>query len=727
MADRPLTIDIKHARLLKSADLFLVTDLDGNIPLPPPGFGLFYRDCRYLSRYELSLNGTRPLLLMSAANQGFAADIVLTNASLKASNESPIRTHMVGINREHVLIAEECTFIDAITFRNFSIENVELPLALAFSAGFESIFVLRGTPPAERGTLRSPECDGDRVRFSYAGADGILRALEVSFSMGAVVAPRTSANTIANFTIALEPQQSQALIVAFRVCEIPQGHSCPARSQSQFTWQRLQNYRARTAKEWLAGFTQTHSRGGPLNHILRRSLSDLRLLRIPRDDFQVTAAGVPWFVGLFGRDSLIPSLQCLAFDAPMAVHVARALAKNQGHKIDQARHEEPGKILHELRVGEMAHLGEIATPSYASIDSTILFLILIAQHATWSGNLDLFNELRENIQRALQWMVKFGDRNRDGYIEYWGKTDQGAPVNQGWKDSEDGIIREDGSFPEPPISLVEVQGYAYLAKTAIADLFLRRGENATGERLLHEAAELRERFNRDFWMDDKGCYCLALEGSGRRRVSVVTSNAGQALWTGIADNDKALRTADRLMQEDMFGGWGVRTLSDREVRYNPFAYQLGSIWPFDNSLILAGFRHYGLDDFACRIFDATLEAAKRFPAGRLPEFFAGTRREESYSPAHCPRADPLQAWSAGTVPFMLTELLGLQPDGFDRALRIVRPVLPESVDHLDLHGVRVADATVDLRFTREPGGTIVPQVLAVQGALRVEFEGRALN
>ncbi|MGI8569875.1 MAG: amylo-alpha-1,6-glucosidase [Methylocella sp.] len=318
-------------------------------------------------------------------------------------------------------------------------------------------------------------------------------------------------------------------------------------------------------------------------------MSDIRLLRLNRDGQEVTAAGIPWFVGLFGRDSLIPSLQCLAFDREMAVHTARSLARRQGSRNDTKRHEEPGKILHELRVGEMANLGEIPqTPSFASIDSTVLFLILIARHAAWTGRLDLFNELRENVDRALRWMAECGDRNGDGYIEYYGTTEKGAPVNQGWKDSEDGIVREDGGFPEPPISLVEVQGYVYLAKTGIADLYRRAGEAATAERLIREAEQLRERFNYDFWMEDKGCYCLGLEGDGRR-MSVVASNAGQALWTGIADHDKALKTAQRLMQEDMFSGWGVRTLSNKEVRYNPLAYQLGSIWPFDNSLIWWGF------------------------------------------------------------------------------------------------------------------------------------------
>ena len=554
----------------------------------------------------------------------------MTNANLKTANETPILTHLLCIKRKHLLIGDECAFADVITFRNFSREDVEFPFALKFTAGFESVFVLRGTPLGKRGAMHAPEWKNSHVRFSYLGADEILRSLDVSFSMTPIVAPRTSGNTVANFDIILAPRQSKDLIVSFHVNETPKGKAGAVRFHPPPTLQKLRDYQKHTSKEWLAGFTKAHSSDGALNDILHRSLSDIRLLRLNRDGREFPAAGMPWFVGLFGRDSLIPSMQCLAFD--------RLLAGRQGSKTDARRHEEPGKILHELRVGEMANLGEIPqTPSYASIDSTILFLILIARHAAWTGSLDLFNELRENVDRALQWMAECGDRNGDGYIEYYGKTDKGAPVNQGWKDSEDGIVREDGSFPEPPISLVEVQGYAYLAKTSIAGLYRRAGEQTTAERLTREAEELRDRSNRDFWMEDKGCYCLALEGEGRR-VSVVTSNAGQALWTGIADHDKALKTAQRLMQDDMFSGWGVRTLSDKEVRYNPLAYQLGSIWPFDNSLILAGFRRYGLDDFACRIFGSTLDAAKPFPNGRLPEFFAGTRREEGFSPAHCPRA-----------------------------------------------------------------------------------------
>jgi glycogen debranching enzyme len=294
-------------------------------------------------------------------------------------------------------------------------------------------------------------------------------------------------------------------------------------------------------------------------------------------------------------------------------------------------------------------------------------------------------------------------------------------VNQGWKDSGDGIIRADGGLPDPPIALAEVQGYAYFAKTSIARLYARAGDDARADRLNREAQTLRARFSRDFWMEDEGCYCLGLERGGRP-LSVVTSNAGQVLWSGIADPAKARRTVLRLMQDDTFSGWGVRTLSNRASRFNPFAYHLGSVWPFDNSLLLAGFRISGEDEAALRVFSAMLDAAGHFPSRRLPEFFAGSPRAPGSAPPHCPRADPLQAWSAGALPLMLTALLGLEPEGFSGRLRVVRPVLPAGVDRLELRGVRIGQGTVDLRFERGAGHHIAASARRLQGDVTVSFE-----
>lgn len=728
LARRPLSIDIRHPLVLKSNDVFLLTEEDGSIPGNVSGFGLFYRDCRYLGHYELLLHGTRPLLLASSCERGFAARMDLTNRGLEMANGYPVSAHALGVQRRFLLPDDDGgpEFLDAVSIRNFGASPVALPLSLAFATGFESMFVLRGTPQGERGEMHAPNWDGAVLRFGYAGADKVLRTLQVGFSEPPVIGPRTTEWCVAFFEFRLAPQESKDLVVSFRIAEQPVGRRSAPPPQPVPSAREVGAAEAATARRWMDGVAQVTSRGdAALDSVLRRSLQDIRLLRVRRGDERFTAAGLPWYVALFGRDSLLAAVQCLTYDPGATEHTARALARHQGTEDDERTHEEPGKILHELRVGEMAHLHEVPqTPSYASVDSTLLFLIAIARHAVWTGSLDLFQALRSNVERALRWV---DDREaRDGgrgYVAYYGKTPDGGPLNQGWRDSETGVLRADGAFPEPPVALVEVQGYAYLARTLMAELFDRAGDAATTQRLERDAAALRERFDRDFWMEDEGCYCLGLEKGGRQ-ITSVASNAAQVLWTGIADPERARRTAERVMRDDMFSGWGVRTLSAGHVRFDPLAYQQGSVWAFDNALILSGLRRYGLDEAACRVFEGTLAAARRFRHGRLPEFIAGTRREEDSPPVHAPRADPVQAWSAGAVPYMLAEMLGLRAEGFEKRLRVVRPVLPDSVDEVELRDIAVAGGSVSLRFRhRCPGGIVEGEVIETRGAaVNVAFE-----
>ncbi len=427
---------------------------------------------------------------------------------------------------------------------------------------------------------------------------------------------------------------------------------------------------------------------------------------------------MPWFVGLFGRDSLLPTIQCLAFNPDLAPRTTRALAHWQGTKDDAVTREEPGKILHELRVGELANLHEVSqTPSYASVDSTLLFLIAIARHVEWAGNLDLFTELRPNIDCALGWLDRKIAENEAGYVTYDGVAEGGQPVNQSWRDSGTGVLRTDGSYPVPPLALVEVQGYAYQARVLIAGLMRRAGESHRAEALEKAASELQTRFLRDFWMESEGCYCLALE-KGERQVTSVSSNAAQVLWTGIASAEHARRIAERMLRLDMFSGWGIRTMSADHLRFDPLAYQQGSVWAFDNALIVSGLRRYGEDAAALRVTAAILNAARGFRLTRLPEFIAGTQRLQGDGPTHTPRADPLQAWSAAAIPFMVSELLGMQSDGFGRRLHIRRPLLPDGVDTLVLHDMRVAGTVVSLRFARIPGG-VSAEVVAAGDQLEV--------
>lgn len=364
--------------------------------------------------------------------------------------------------------------------------------------------------------------------------------------------------------------------------------------------------------------------------------------------------------------------------------------------------------------------GDPAYPYYGTVDATPLFLVLLARHAAWTGELTLFHELRENVEWALTWIDRYGDSDGDGFVDYRSKTKSGL-VNQGWKDSGNAIVNRDGSLAEPPIALVEVQAYVYRAKMDLADLFERAGEPDRAVRLREEARALKDRFNQDFWLEDLGIYALALQAHGKP-VAVVSSNPGHALWAGIADWDKAEKTAQRLMAEDMFSGWGIRTLSALEKAYNPTAYHLGTVWPHDNSIIAAGFRQYRLDEYAGRIFSGLSEASLHFDAYRLPELFCGFPYQDYNVPVRYPVACHPQAWAAGSLPFLITAFLGLRPEAFERRLRIVRPMLPEGVDRIYVRRLQVGNAYVDINFERASGGQTTVNVTALDGELDVTLE-----
>jgi glycogen debranching enzyme len=514
----------------------------------------------------------------------------------------------------------------------------------------------------------------------------------------------TTEQSIAHFQLDLEPMATEELMVTCRVDERPVGSKILPSAGALLSVAAMREAKAGASAALLDGYAAIETSSQGLGEVLARSLADIALLEVRRGEHRFTTAGIPWFVGLFGRDSLLPTIQCLAYNPALGARTTKALAHWQGTRDDPVTREQPGKILHELRVGELTHLHEVSqTPSYASVDATLLFLIALAKHVRWTGDLAIFQALRSNVDRALAWLDRKTAENAAGYVTYDGVADGGQPINQSWRDSGTGVLRSDGSYPKPPLALVEVQGYAYQARLLIAAVLRRAGDTALADALEAAAAKLRERFLREFWMEGEGCYCLGLEQDGRQ-ITSVTSNAAQVLWTGIATPDHTRKTAERMMRPDMFSGWGIRTLSADHAAFDPLAYQQGSVWPFDNALIVSGLRRYGEDAAALRVTAATLDAARGFRNGRLPEFIAGAQRLPGDAPTHTPRADPLQAWSAAAVPFMVSELLGLAADGFARHLHIRRPLLPDGVDALVLHQVGIGDATVSLRFTRHADG-----------------------
>ena len=706
---------ITHAVVMKQGDLFFLSEPDGSVPLSGGhGFGLYYHDCRFLNGYELRVAGRRPEALVRNAEPGYKAVLGLSNPEIY-SDGKVLHKHLVEIRWSRLISSERLALFDTFVLQSLAPDSIELPFELRFQSRFEDIFAIRGLFEAKRGKLHPPTWKAGALHLLYEGADKINREVTIHFSPS----PVETMEYGARFQIALPPKGRQQLSVSLLVSESSQDKESARALQRPPPEPTLIFLPDTHQAPSLEGKTHFRTDSLILDRVMDRSLRDLEVLRSQLGNTSYFAAGVPWFVALFGRDSIITALQTLAYDPRIAEQTIRLLADYQGKEVNRWREEEPGKILHELRVGEMAHLNEVPhTPYYGTIDATPLWLVLIARHAAWTGELTVFNELRKHIEAALNWIEEYGDLDDDGYVEYECITEKGL-ANQGWKDSGDAIVNIDGSLATPPIALVEVQGYVYEAKIEIAALYRRAGDSERAAELEADAKKLRERFNRDFWVAD-GYYALALQ-KDNRPAAVLSSNAGQALWSGIVDPDHARQTTDHLLSPEMFNDWGIRTLSTAASRYNPLGYHLGTVWPHDNSLIAAGFKRYGFDDAVLRILSGMMEAAVHFDDHRLPELFGGFCKHDYGVPVSYPVACQPQAWSAGAVPYLLTTALGLTPEAFDGRLRIVRPVLPANVNHLEIRHLRVGTARVDLVFERKGEG-IGARVLDREGKLEVVVE-----
>lgn len=710
---------IAKAVVIKDGNVFFLAPPDGEVPMTPGhGFGLYYHDCRYVNGYEITVGDMHPEVLAAQSSEVGRAVFLLTTPDFATPGGRRVHRETVGLKWERVIDAAHCLLHERLDIQNFSSEPVEFPLTLRYQAGFEDVFEIRGIIREVKGKLFRPKWNDKCLRFAYEGTDQVLRSLSVHFEPH----PDEVKGNAVLFNVKLQPNE----IKQIRIClEISESHTGPNTRPAQANVFRdlpsvIQGIKSAVDK-WIRLETAFRSDSHALNRVMRRSLMDLHMLKTTNASDEFFAAGVPWFVSLFGRDSLITAIQTLAYGPDTAADTLRLLARYQGIEVNPWRDEQPGKILHELRVGELARTNKIPhTPYYGTIDATPLFIILMSRYAEWTGDAALFHELRPNIERALEWIDCYGDVACNGYVSYLSNTDKGL-INQGWKDSGDAIVTADGRLGQPPIALVEVQGYVYMAKKSIADLYARIGEQERAGRLRAEAEALRVRFNRDFWVEAEGCYALALEAENRP-CTAMSSGPGQALWTGIVDPDKAARTVDRLMQPDLFSGWGIRTLSANERRYNPMGYHLGTVWPHDNSLIAAGFRRYGCDEAASRIFVGLLEAAMEFEDYRLPELFTGFARKDYGAPVRYPVACHPQAWAAGSFPFLVETALGLVPEGFDDRLRVIRPYLPECINDVIIRHLKVGRGAVDLRFMRKHDGSIEVQVMNVVGTLSVQIE-----
>jgi len=659
--------------VIKDGNVFMVTLRDGRLPsgVEHP-LGLWFQDCRFLSVHELRLCGELPRLLTATDAAGSEAVHELTNPDLRLASGELLPAERLRLRIERRADGAGA-LRQTIAIRSYHREPVRLPLEVSLGADFLPMLELRGIVPLHERKLTSAGLEG----FSTEGRDGVQRATRVH----AWPQPRMAEGGALVFDLDLPPRGTADLTLDFEVSEQSAGTlavSGPRRRHSDGT--------------------RVSSDDQLFDRVLERSLHDLELLRSELDGNSYYSAGVPWFATLFGRDSLITAFETLSFVPGIAEETLRLLAGRLGRECDDDRDEEPGKVLHELRVGEPAALGETAFARYyGSVDATPLFLCLLGQFADWSGNLDLFRELREPATAALEWIDRYGDLDGDGLVEYRRRSPRGLET-QGWKDSADGIPDESGEPLAAPVALVEVQGYVIRAKRAMARLFELDGEGARAERLRDEAEALAGQLER-FWLADPGCYAIGLDRD-KRPGSALASNQGHLLWANAVGDEEARSIRDVLMSEDMFSGWGVRTLAQSHPAYNPVGYHTGSVWPHDSALIAFGLRRYGFDEDFTLIFEGLLEAASRFNDYRLPELFAGFDRAEFDEPVPYPVACQPQAWSAGSIPYLLKWGLGLSPDAMEKRLRVVRPSLPRWLERVDVTGLELAGARIDLRFER---------------------------
>jgi Glycogen debranching enzyme len=577
------------------------------------------------------------------------------------------------------------------------------------------IFEVRGYARTARGELLPIEVMADGgLAFGYLGLDGMTVRTVVTFDPPPVLGPSpddAGGAVLARWTSSLGPGERRIIEWSVRASHEPPTprELAPPHADAADP--------GRVHAAWLAESVDIDTDHEVVNNVIRRSMDDLCLLgSTDPDGRSFTAAGVPWFASLFGRDSLITSLQSVAFAPRLAVQTLEILAAQQATAVDPWRDAEPGKILHEFRTGEMTRTGELPfSPYYGSIDSTPLWLVLLGETHDWTGDDALVDRLWPNVIAALRWIDESGDRDGDGFVEYERRAPSGL-INQGWKDSSDAIRWHDGTPAETPIALAEVQGYVYDAKRRVARLARRRGDDALADRLEAEATLLKRQFAEQFLLPG-GFIAMALD-SRKRAVDAIGSNAGHCLWSGIVDADHAAAVVEILGSGVMASGWGVRTLATDQPGYNPIGYHTGTVWPHDTAIAAAGARRYGFDAVGGQLSSGLLAAAQHFPAYRLPELFCGFDRDATTAPVSYPVACSPQAWAAAAPLMLIRTMLGLHADASARQLTLDRPELPPDITKIVVRGLRVGAASVDLLLQRWRGLTSA-EVLRKDGQLEV--------
>jgi glycogen debranching enzyme len=640
-----------------ASHVFIVTDTSGDIQ-QSESRGLFAADTRFLSRYVLLLGGSAPELLRSGSVGFNRADVYATHAG-----DGAVPRNSIGLRRQRTL---SDSFVEQIELRNHGLEAVEIELSLEIDVDFADIFEVRGflveaLPERAEGLV-----EAGQVVFSSRSLEFHRQTL-IRFSRS----PSTIDPHLVTFAVPLEANSSWSVGVTVEWVSPRTETALPIPVHAIQEEQSIAT--------WLREAPVLKSSDFSLQTAFERSIRDLAMLELVLSSgHAIPAAGVPWYLAIFGRDAIITSLQTLPIAPRYATGTLRTLAAYQATLSDAYRDAEPGKMPHEIRFGSLAQSDAVPhSRYYGTVDATPLWLILLAAAHRWIDDRALIEELLPAARRALRWIEEFGDSDGDGFVEYQTRSSKGL-VNQGWKDSWDGIRFADGRIAEPPIALVEVQGYVYAAKRGMAVVFESLGLHEEAASLLAEAKMLKERVLEAFWMPNEGCFAIALDGH-KQQVDSIASNQGHLLWAGLPDAERARSVADRLMQPDCFSGWGIRTMASSTGGFNPFGYHTGSVWPHDTALIAAGFRRYGFDEYAVTLTNALIDASKWFEDFRLPELFCGYARADTSFPVDYPVACSPQAWAAGAMVMLTTGLVGLEggtPDSWsaprstERTLRL---------------------------------------------------------
>jgi glycogen debranching enzyme len=694
-------------RSLKHDDTFIVLDSHGDIGASAGGpDGLFNADTRYLARLELVLDDVQPLLLGSnLRDDNSALTVDLTNPDIYRNDRIVLQKDMLHIVR--TVFLWRGTAYQRIGLQNHGENLANFDLTLLFDNDFADLFEVRGEKRPRRGTSSSKLLGPADVVLDYRGLDGKSRSTALHFDPR----PTRLAVNAATYHFELAPQQISSLFVAAS-CNKPAGHKPVPFFRGLLAHRREMRHSA-------AGATSVETSNDIFNEVLCQSMADLNMLMTDTPQGRYPYAGIPWYSTTFGRDGIITALQMLWINPRIARGVLKRLAFYQAKTVDPLADAEPGKILHEMRGGEMADLGEVPFARYyGSVDATPLFVLLAGLYVERTGDDETLVELWPAIEAALGWIDGAGDPDRDGFVEYQRASERGL-ANQGWKDSYDAIFHADGRLAEGYIALAEVQGYVFAGKQLAARCALRLGKADQARKLTAEVRRLAERFEEAFWCEELGTYALALDGA-KQPCRVRTSNAGQLLFSGIVREDRARMVAADLMRPHFFTGWGIRTVARGEARYNPMSYHDGSIWPHDNALIALGLARYGLKHSVEQVFKALFDAAAYMDLRRLPELFCGFQREKQRGPTLYPVACAPQAWASATPFTLLEAALGLEFDAQRGEIRLRNPRLPAFLNEVILRELQLGPSSVDLRVRRH-GDDVSLEVLRRRGQIQVSI------